>query len=221
MAPVRAESARAARDCDLRSRVRVARPRVAACAVPVPTAGFPSRRVLARSVERSAPRLGPGSVQHARLAGACREPRPTLSVARRAARAVARVSRDGGLAAGARLPPREGRRSLRPANQVALAAAVRCTSPIGNTIENAVRRLVGRAARVVGGIVLQERGDVLTLRRGKVLGERGVVHLAEVVEKLSAELPFEVGPRLVVLVRLVLRQFLNDLSQMDDAALAE
>src|SRR3989441_3008390 len=119
MAAVRAESARAARDCDLRSRVRVARPRVAACAVPVPTTGFPSRRALARPVERSAPRLGPGSVQHARLAGARREPRPTLSVARRAARAVARVSRDGGLAAGARLPPREGRRSLRPANQVA------------------------------------------------------------------------------------------------------
>src|SRR5438128_865374 len=119
MAAVRAESARAARDCDLRSRVRVARPRVAACAVPVPTAGFPSRRVLARSVERSAPRLGPGSVQHARLAGARREPRPAPPVARRAARALARVPRDGGLAAGARLPPREGRRSLRPANQVA------------------------------------------------------------------------------------------------------
>src|SRR5437762_6121110 len=60
---------------------------------------------------------------------------------------------------------------------------------------------------MVSSEVLQERLGALTLRRRKVCGETGFVHLSKQIEKAATELSVElVGRRPVVLVRLLQRR---------------
>src|SRR5882724_7999056 len=90
-----------------------------------------------------------------------------------------------------------------------LAVAMRrLVSLVGDTIEDAAGLLIGAAARMVGSIVLKERGDALALRRREVCVESGLVHLIERVQKAAAELSLELvtAQLLVVLARLILRR---------------
>ena len=75
-------------------------------------------------------------------------------------------------------------------------------SPPRDAVEDVVGLLIGAPGRMVGGEVLQERLGVLALRRRKVLGESGLVHLTEQVEKAAAELSVElIGQRPLFLRR--------------------
>src|SRR5438034_9404556 len=77
----------------------------------------------------------------------------------------------------------------------------------GYAAEDVIGFLVGAAIRMVSSEVPQERRGALPLRRRKVLGESGFVHLSEQIEKAAAELPVElIGRRPGRLGRLLLRR---------------
>src|SRR5437899_6324091 len=87
-------------------------------------------------------------------------------------------------------------------DRLLLAARRRLVSSPRDAIEDVIGLLIGAPGRMVGGEVLQERLGVLALRRRKVLGESGFVHLSEQVEKAAAELSVElIGQRPLFLRR--------------------
>src|SRR5882724_699249 len=82
----------------------------------------------------------------------------------------------------------------------------RLVSPPRDAVEDVVDLLIGAPGGMVGGEVLQERLGALALRRRKVLGESGFVHLSEQVEKAAAELSVElIGRGPLFLRRCLLR----------------